>query len=153
MKLKNIIPVALCILIGFFMGTFMLKQYNREVDAVSLSGENLYFIQVGVFSSEEAMKKELSNFTYYIYTKENNMYHAYTGITKDKENLEKLKDFYVSAGYDIYVREMFVSNISFITVLSQYDLLLNETTDTKIIESIENQVLSKYEELIMVDKD
>ena len=46
-----------------------------------------------------------------------------------------------------------ISNISFITVLDQYEMLLEQTTDTKIIKSICNQILSKYEELVMVDKN
>lgn len=153
MKLKNIFPVVLCILIGFFMGTFLFNQYNTKVDPVSLTGENLYFIQAGVFSSEDQMKEAMKNTTYYIYTKENNMFYSYIGITKNKKNLEKLQDFYTSAGYDIYVREIFVSDLSFLTVLDQYDLLLNETTDNNIIKSIENQVINKYEELILNDKD
>lgn len=153
MKLKNIFPVVLCILVGFFMGTFMFKQYKLDTDTVSLTGENLYFLQTGVYSSEEDMKKNMSNTFYYIYTKENNMYYSYIGITKNKKNLDKLKGYYKQEGYDIYVREIFVSDISFLTVLEQYDNLLLETTDTKIIKSIENQVLSKYEELIINDQD
>ncbi len=149
MKLNNIIPVALCILIGFFMGTFLLKQYDIKTDVASLTGENIYFLQTGVFSSIDSMKEAMKNTSYYIYTKENNMYYSYIAITKNKNNLDKLKDYYKKEGYDIYVREMFISNISFLTVLEQYDLLLNETTDTNVIKSIENQVLSKYEELIL----
>lgn len=153
MKLKNIFPVVLCILIGFFMGTFMFKQYKLDADPVLSTGENLYFLQTGVYSSINSMKESMQNTPYYIYTKDNNMYYSYIGITKNKKNLEKLKEFYKQAGYDIYVKEIFVSNISFLTVLEQYDNLLNETTDTKVIKSIENQVLSKYEELIIDDKD
>lgn len=153
MKLKNIFPVVLCILIGFFMGNFMFSQYKKDTDLVSLTGENLYFLQSGVYSSEDSMKKSMDSFPYYIYTKENNMYYSYVGIVKTKENLEKLKEYYKTLGYDIYVREIFVSNISFLTVLDQYELLLSETTDTKIIKSICNQILSKYEELVMVDKN
>lgn len=153
MKLKNIFPVVLCILVGFFMGIFMFKQYKLDTDPVSLTGENLYFLQTGVYSSLESMKEAMSNTSYYIYTKDNNMYYSYIGITKNKNNLDKLKGYYKQAGYDIYVREIFVSDISFLTVLEQYDNLLLETTDTKIIKSIENQVLSKYEELIINDKD
>ena len=153
MKLKNIFPVVLCILVGFFMGTFMLKQYNLDADPVALTGENLYFLQTGVYSSEESMKESMQKTSYYIYTKENNMYYSYIGITKNKKNLEKLKDFYKHAGYDIYIREIFVSDISFLTVLEQYDNLLLETTDTKIIKSIEEQILSKYEELMINDKN
>ena len=153
MKLKNIFPVVLCILIGFFMGNFMFNEYDKKTSTVSLIGETLYFLQAGVFSNEEEMKKEMSNFSYYIYTKENNMYYSYIGIVKNKKNLEKLKEYFKSEGYDIYVRELFISNISFITVLNQYEMLLEQTTDTKIIKSICNQILSKYEELVMVDKN
>lgn len=153
MKLKNIFPVALCILIGFFMGNFMFKEYNQNTQTVSLTGEKLYFLQAGVFSSEEEMKREMSKFSYYIYTKENNMYYSYVGIVKKEKNLKKLKEFYKSEGYDIYVREIFISNISFITILNQYETLLEETSDNKIIKSIESQILSKYEELVMIDKN
>lgn len=153
MKLRNIFPVVLCILIGFFMGIFLFKQYKTDTDLVSLTGENIYFLQTGVYSSIDSMKEAMKNTNYYIYTKENNMYYSYIGITKNEKNLEKLKEFYKNEGYDIYVREIFVSNIAFITFLDQYDLLLNETTDTKIIKSIENQILNKYEELIKVDKN
>ena len=153
MKLKNIFPVVLCILVGFFMGTFLFNQYNTKVDPVSLTGENLYFIQAGVFSSEDQMKEAMKDTSYYIYTKENNMYYSYVGITKNKKNLEKLQEFYKSASYDIYVKEIFVSNLSFLTVLDQYELLLEETTDNNVIKSIENQVINKYEELVLNDKD
>jgi uncharacterized protein YneF (UPF0154 family) len=153
MKLKNIFPVVLCILVGFFMGTFMLKQYRTDTDVVSLTGENLYFLQTGVYSSIDSMKESMKNTPYYIYTKENNMYYSYIGITKNKKNLKTLQDFYKSIGYDIYIREIFISDVSFLTVLEQYDNLLLETTDTKVIRSIENQVLSKYEELIINDKN
>ena len=149
MKIKNIFPVVLCILIGFFMGNYMFHEYNIDTDKVSLTGETLHFIQVGVFSSEEKMKSEMSTFSYYIYTKENNMYYAYIGIVKNEKNLEKLKGFYKQEGYDIYEREIFVSNISFLTVLEQYEELLKTTNDYKIAQSIENQVLSKYEELVL----
>ena len=153
MKLKNIFPVVLCILIGFFMGIFMIKQYRTDTDVVSLTGETLYFLQTGVYSSEESMREAMQNTSYYIYTKENNMYYSYIGITKNKKNLQKLQEFYKSAGYDIYIREIFISDVSFLTVLEQYDNLLSETTDIKIIKSIENQVLSKYEELMINDKN
>ena len=95
----------------------------------------------------------MSKFSYYIYTKENNMYYSYVGIVKKEKNLKKLKEFYKSEGYDIYVREIFISNISFITILNQYETLLEETSDNKIIKSIESQILSKYEELVMIDKN
>ena len=49
--------------------------------------------------------------------------------------------------------EIFISNNSFLQVLDQYEGLLLETKEPKIIGSICNQVISKYEELVMGDKD
>lgn len=135
------------------MGNYIFGEYDKKTDPVSLTGENLYFLQAGVFSSEESMKKGMEKFSYYIYSKENNMYYAYVGIVKDKDNLEKLKGYMKREGYDIYVREVFISNLSFITVLDQYELLLKETNEDKIIKSICNQILTKYEELVIGDKN
>ena len=81
------------------------------------------------------------------------MYYAYVGIIKSEKNLTKLKGYFKDLGYDIYVREIFVSNSSFIQVLDQYEGLLLETKEPKIIGSICSQILSKYEELVMVHKD
>lgn len=153
MKLRNIFPVVLCILIGFFMGNFMFSQYNKNTEEVLNTGEKLYFLQAGVYSNIDSMKDAMKDFSYYIYTKENNVYYAYVGIIKTEENLAKLKGYFKDLGYDIYVKEVFVSNVSFSLVLEQYEMLLKETTDKKIIASICNQILSKYEELVMVDKD
>ena len=68
MKLRNIFPVVLCILIGFFMGNFMFNQYGIEdtTAVVSSNGETLKFLQAGVYSSKESMEESMKNFNYYI---------------------------------------------------------------------------------------
>lgn len=140
---KNMFPILLCLMIGFLMGNFIFNQYKKKTNVVSLTGENLYFLSIGSYKTKEEMKKELSNFTYYIYRKENDSYYAYIGITKDLDNLKKLKGFYKNKGYIISEKKIFVSNIAFLTVLEQYDMLLKSNDN---IEAIESQVLSKYEE-------
>lgn len=134
------------------MGYIMFNEYNKEeVKPVSISSkiEKIYFIQVGVYSNLEKMKQSLTNLEYYIYNKENNLYYVYVGITKTTENVDKLKEYFNELGYDIYVKELDVNNKKFNEVLNQYDALLKETTDDKAISTICNQVLSKYEELVI----
>lgn len=138
----------------FFLTNFMFKQYkNKEFLSVSSTGETLFFLQSGVYSNKESMEKGMTKFSYYIYNKEKNMYYTYVGITKDEKNLEKLKGYFKKLGYDIYIKQVYISNIAFICVLNQYEIVLKETTDNKVIESICSQVLSKYEELILDDQN
>lgn len=146
---KYIGPVLLSIVIGVYLGRFMIGQY-KELDVSMVDGrfENVFFLQRGVYSSFEIMKENMLDFSYYIYNVEDDGYHAYVGITKDKLNADRIKEYFYNMGYDIYVKEIGLSNDAFLTVLDQYDLLLSESADD-VIDDICNQVLSSYEELVL----
>lgn len=149
--MKYIFPVVLSIGIGIFMAVFLLNQYNNKskVTTVFNSGELLYFIEIGVYENESEMKTNSSKLLYYIYNIEDNKYHTYVGITKDKNNLEKLKVFFDKKGYSINIRELYLDNDPFIELLTQYDLLINNVKDDEILNAIENQIINKYKELIL----
>lgn len=149
MKEKIIVPIIACVLVGFVMGKFMFNQYDNGVALTSnlREKEQLYFLQQGVYSSIDSMKENTSSLAYYIYNEEDGKYYVYVGITKDKNNLEKLKGFYQNKGYDIYIKGIEVSNQEFLEVFNQYEQLLQKTTDESAISAIESSVLAKYEEL------
>lgn len=137
------------LIVGVYLGRFILNQYDDfNIFPVSLSYDTVYFLQQGVYSNEEIMKNNMSSFDYYIYDVEDDGYHTYVGITKNHENALKIKEFFKEKGYDIYVRENNIKNNSFISVLNQYDILLSNS-DKSSIDSICNQVLSSYEELVI----
>lgn len=151
MKLKFIFPLVLAIGIGFVCGKLMFNQYDSASSIKTVfneKNEKLYFIQQGVYSSKESMEKNTTNFPYYIYDLIDDKYHVYIGITKLAENAEKLKEYFEKKGYIIYVKELNVSNKEFVNAIDSYDELLSKTNDDKAIETILNQVLLKYEELI-----
>lgn len=152
MNLKNILPAILCILVGFFMSNFMFQQYDKEgASKVSSERNNVYFFQIGVYSSLENMKESLKNVETYIYEESDKLFYAYVGMTKESTNLEKIEGYFKELGYVIYRKEIKVTSAAFQEVLAQYDLMLKETTDKKTIGSIMNQVISKYEELVLSD--
>ena len=153
MNLKSITPVILCILVGFFMSNFMFKQYDKDTISVLKEKDTVYFLQIGVYSSLENMKENLSNVKTYIYEEKDNLYYAYVGIVKNSENLEKVEGYFKSLNYVIYRKEKKITQKGFLEVLNQYDLMLKETTDSKSIAPIMEQVISKYEELVLNDKD
>lgn len=149
---KNLISIFFCCLIGLSLSFYMFKQYDKKEIPTSIAVETLDFLQIGVYSSKETMEENVKNVNYYIYTEENNQFHVFVAITKE-ENFEKVKGYYESLGYDIYKKEISVSNQSFLEILNQYEMMLKEITDTSTIGTIESQVLSKYEELVINEQN
>lgn len=147
--MKKLFPVIAAIIIGLCLAKFMFNQYTygANIDTVFNNGTKVYFLQQGVYSSYESMQTSLSSFTYYIYSLNEDKYYVYVALTKSEENLQKLKDYYNSLGYSIYVKELSVNNSEFLNLLEQYDTLLNKTTEKSVIEAIIVQALAKYEEL------
>ena len=137
------------------MGKFMLDQYetNEKEISVALTSNTVYFIQQGVYSSKESMEDNINNVSYYIYNESDGKYYAYIGMTLKSENAEKLKSYFKNLGYDTYVKEFVINNASFLEVLQQYDMMLENTDDGNTISAICSQVLGKYEELVLSDEN
>lgn len=138
------------LVIGFFLGNFFLKQYNDfNGIKVSNTGDNLYFIQYGVFSNLKELEDNTINLQNYVYNEQDSLYYVYVGITKLKENADKILKHYNSLGYDVSIKEFEISNKAFIELLKNYDDILKKTDDDTTISSIVNQVLAKYEEVVI----
>ncbi|MBR3362312.1 MAG: hypothetical protein IKG40_00115 [Bacilli bacterium] len=146
---KYFFPIITSFIIGTLIAFFLISNYeNAESITISKNAKKIYYIQKGVYSSKDSMKKNMSAFSYYIYNVENNKYYTYIGLTSNKENADKIKNYWNKKGYDIYIKEKTIDNKSFITILNQYDEILSKTNDEGTIVTINNQILSKYEELV-----
>ena len=138
------------LIIGFLLCNFFLKQYNDFKGVkVSGTGEKLFFIQYGVFSSLESLEDNTITLQNYVYNEDNNLYYVYVGITKLEENAKKIVDYYKKNGNETIIKEFEVINKKFISDLENYDKVLKETDDDTVIASIINQTLSKYEEVVI----
>lgn len=148
---KYLVSILLAISVGLFFGKFMLSLYKNPSNIISVMSDSfkVYFLGVGIYDTEEEMKKEASSFPYYIYMIENNKYSVYIGMTRTDDNLKRIEDYYKDKGYFINVREERVDNTDFLTVLDQYDILLSSSNDNSIIDGICGQILTKYEELVL----
>lgn len=146
---KNLYLILFCVVIGLFIGTYMFSQYDKKkIEKVSAEtkyiNQSIYVIQYGVYSNKENMINNLANINY-VYQLIDNKYYVYVGMTKSKNNIEKLKDYFKSLSYNIYVKEIIV-NGEFAENLSQYDLLLEEATTNESISTILKSILAKFEE-------
>ncbi len=147
---KFIVPVILCIAIGFLLSKFMLNQYENKQNIIPVfnSGQKIYFVQYGVYSTEDSMRNNTKKLNYYVYNKEDNLYYVFIGVTGNLENSNKLKGYFKTLGYDTYIKEYNISNKDFLERLEYYDLILGQTTDNETIKLVSRQVLENYEETI-----
>ncbi len=145
---KFIFPIFLAIITGGIMAYIVFSQYNTtKIKTVFNESEKVKLLQIGVYSSLKSMKESMKDIEYYIYNKDQNMYYVYVGITNNKEVLEKLKNYYSSRGYDIYVKDVIIDNEKFIQILNQYDNLLIKSNDEETLKTVSIKILKKYEEL------
>ncbi len=146
---KYLFPVILSLCIGMLLAYTIINSYNN-VDSLTVSknAEEIYYLQKGVYSSKTKMEEGMSDFQHYIYNVEDNKYHTYIGISKNKNNINKIKEFYQNKGYDTYIVTKITDNEEFLVVLGQYDELLANTDDENALSVICNQVLAKYEEMV-----
>ena len=148
---RMVVPVTFALLVGSLLGFFLFRQYDKEeIAKVGNIGESkeVYFLQVGVYSSKESMEANTKKLPNYFYQELEYKYYVYVGTSLNEQNVNKLKEFFIANGYNIYVKKFNIANTTFLTVLEQYDIMLEQAPDTSSYSAICGQVLAKYEELI-----
>lgn len=144
---KIIITSILLIIIGIIIG-LKIPDVTQSLEDVFQTGKTYYFLQENIYTEQEALEENTKDIKVKIVEQENNKYYVYLGITQDIENAKKIKRLYEQKGYSIYIKERYLSNEEFETNLTQFDLLLKNTTNEKEILTITEVVLANYEEII-----
>lgn len=146
---KYLLTIIFALIIGFFLGNFLLKQYNDyETLTVSSNSKEVYFFQYGVYSSLENMEENTINLENYIYKIEDEKYYVYIGLTGNKNNIDKLSNHYKKLGYEVIIKSFYISNKEFIILLNNFDEVIKNTEDSTVISSIICQTLQKYEDVV-----
>ena len=70
-------------------------------------------------------------------------------MTTDLINANKIKNLYSNKNYDTYIKPTIINNIEFVSNLEQYDILISEVDDEENIISINDVILSSYEEIVL----
>lgn len=148
---KYLVSCILGLLVGVFLGKSVLKEYNSytSIKVAPKTGVTAYFIKYGEYSTEEELEKKTIVLTNYIYSKKDNKYIVYIGITMDKNNLEKLTNYFKSLKYDISIEEYVITNKEYLEYLKNTDKLIKNTNDLTVIGEVSSQILSKYEEIVI----
>ncbi len=143
---KTLILGFVAIILGLIVGNFL---HNGEVIAsVFEEGNSYYFLQEGVYQSKEAMEENTKKLDPKTIDYREGKYYVYLGITRSEKNANKMKKIYEEKGYPIYIKEQNISNEEFYNNVSQFDLLIENTTEEEEILTIEEVVLANYEQVM-----
>lgn len=144
------IPIVLSVIIGLFFGKVFFDSYDGKTTTVFSEKDKIYMIQTAVSSSSEKLKESFKDYKKFLCLKEEDGYHLYVGITKSKKIANKIKEFYEGMDYSIYIKEKIIDNKSFLSILGEYDKIVQITTNDDLPE-IEKIVMSNYKEMVMVE--
>ena len=148
MNIKVIVPIFFSILVGFLFGKVIFNNYEDNTVNAFNEGEKLYFIEIGEYESETDVKK-IKNVDDFLTILENDTYKVYVGITKSKENSQKIKEFYSDTYNNISVREKYVDNETFVIQLKEYDKVVSIITKLDDLSSVQKIIFSNYEEMVL----
>ncbi len=141
MKSNYFILLLVAIVLGFISAEAVYKQYQENLDATEY---NAYLIQIGSFDNDPEVDESK-----YLVLKENGIYNVYAGITTKLNNATKIKDLYKKKDIESYIKPTVIDNIEFMSNLEQFDILLSEVDNDENLISINDVILSNYEEIVL----
>ncbi len=146
MKKNFVIPLVISIVLGFISAQIVYSTYRKNLENTDY---NVYLIQAGSYNNKDDLEKDFSLDDEYIILEEDGVYNVYVGMTTDLINANKIKNLYSNKNYDTYIKPTVVNNIEFVSNLEQYDILMSEVDDEENIISINDVILSSYEEMVL----
>ncbi|MGN1342429.1 MAG: hypothetical protein ACI4VL_04300 [Bacilli bacterium] len=138
---KIVVPIFLSVFCGFVCGRLMFSIYEDKGSNV-LNSNVIYLLQDSSYSDYDTMKASgvSSN---YIYYEEDGKYNMVVAMTKNKNNIEKIKEVY---GKDLKVTEYLLGDDSINDMIDEYDIKLGATTDSEEIKKIIIDMINIYKD-------
>lgn len=134
-----ILPFLVAILCGYIAGKFVYKTYLDDING-DLRSSRLYLVEGGKYNSYDEMRQD-NNGSNYIYYKDNDGYKTVVGITKNYDNIEKIKKLY---SYELDVDEYYVPLEYMKKEMDEYDDKLMGTNDIQEVKEVVDNILNLY---------
>ena len=139
-KKKKLFYILIAIVLGFILAEAIYGDYKRGLE----DNYTAYLIQIGSFSEDDEVNPKD-----YLVIKEDGRYNVYAGITTKLTNATKIKNLYEKENVNTYIKPIVIDNVEFISDLEQFDVLLSEVDEKDSLISINDVIISKYEEIIL----
>lgn len=141
-KLKKIvIPIFLSVLCGFLCGRLMFSVYEEKGNN-TLEGNIIYLLEDTTYNNYEEMKASTLS-SNYIYYEDRGKYNVVVALTRNYDNIEKIKEIY---NKDLKINKYLINNREIINKIEEYDNKLSETSDKEEIKKIIMDMINVYKD-------
>jgi len=140
-RLKKIfIPIFLSVICGSICGRLLFSIYEEKAVDV-LSSNSVYMLIDSSYDNYDSMKtSSLSNYVYY---EDNGKYNAVIGITKNKDNIKKIKKVY---NKELDIKKYLLSDKDIISKIDEYDRKIEKSNNEEEIKGVVLEMLELYKE-------
>lgn len=135
------VPLVISIIFGFICGKLVYSVYGDDIEN-KLSSSKLYLVQNGEYLTYDNMREE-NNGNNYVYYKDDDGYKTVVGITRNEDNIDKIKSLYND---ELQVLEYYISTDLLSDKQSEYDLMLSNTSDVYEVKKVVDNILNLYRE-------
>ena len=144
-------PLILSVLCGFVCGKFVYGIYKDDIGN-KFNSSLVYLLEGKTYLTYDGMRSENRDGNYVNYVDDFG-YKTLFGITKNIDNVEKIKSLY---DRDLDVLEYYVSNEKISNKQDEYDVMLNDSVGEDNIRVVVNDILNMYKEddtvrLVLID--
>lgn len=140
MKKSIIIVILIGSMFGLLFGKLLFKNYDGK-KYLNETG-NIYYIQYGVYTSNDAAIKNASDLEKYKIIENDDKYYVYLGITSNYDVALKIQKLYKEKGIYTFIRSDYVKNSETLELIKKYDNSLNDTSNLNDIQEVFEEVLN-----------
>ena len=136
-----IIPIVISVLCGFVCGKLVYSVYGDEVEN-KLSSSKIYLVENGKYLTYDNMREE-NNGNNYVYYKDEDGYKTVVGITRNEDNIDKIKSLYSD---NVKIEEYYIASDLLDDKQNEYDIQLSNTSDIYEVREVVDNILNLYRE-------
>ena len=141
-KIKKIVtPIFMSILCGMACGRLMFSIYEDKSSNI-LNSNIVYLLEDSSYNDYDSMKASTIS-SNYIYYEDDGKYKKVVAMTKNKDNIEKIRNVY---NKELILSKYLLNDENINNRLEEYDIKLQNTTDKEELKEIIIDMINIYKQ-------
>lgn len=141
-KIKKIVtPIFLSILCGMVCGRLMFGIYEDKGSSL-LDSNVIYLLEDASYEDIDSMKASTLSSNYMYYEEDGN-YKAVVAMTKNKNNIEKIRSVYDN---ELTISQYLLNDENINSKLEEYDIRIENSEDKEEIRNIIMEMIGIYKD-------
>ena len=138
---KIFLPIFLSVLCGFLCGKLMFSIYEDKGSSL-LDSNVIYLLEDASYEDIDSMKASTLSSNYMYYEEDGN-YKAVVAMTKNKNNIEKIRSVYDN---ELTISQYLLNDETINSKLEEYDTRIENSEDKEEIRNIIMEMIGIYKD-------